>query len=78
MSDLLTPSEDKERLISLPEAAEIYGFHPEYLGNLARKGRLRAQKVGGRWITTPKWVEEFIRSRQQKGAFRDDIKLDPC
>ncbi len=67
---------DKSRLISLPEAAEIYGFHPEYLGNLARKGRLRAQKVGGRWITTLQDVEDFICSRKHRGVYRDDIEID--
>lgn len=67
---------DKDRLISLPEAAVIYGFHPEYLGNLARKGRLAAQKVGGRWITTPRDVETYICSRRKRGAYRDDIDID--
>jgi hypothetical protein len=33
-------SQDKTRLISLPEAAEIYGFNAVYLRNLARKGRV--------------------------------------
>lgn len=67
---------NKDRLISLPEAAEIYDFHPEYLGNLVRKGRLEAQKIGGRWVTTPQDVENFIRSRKKRGVYRDDIHLD--
>jgi hypothetical protein len=67
---------DKSRLISLPEAAELYGYTPEYLNQLARRGRLKAQKVGGRWITTPKDVEEYIASRHKRGAYRDDIDLD--
>lgn len=78
MSDLVNLPEDKEQLISLPEAAEIYGFHSEYLSNLARRGRMEAFKVGGRWITTPKYVEDFIRSRKQKGAYREDISVDHC
>ncbi|MCB0020367.1 MAG: helix-turn-helix domain-containing protein [Anaerolineales bacterium] len=65
--------EDKNRLISLPEAAKLYGFHPEYLNQLARRGRLRAQKVGRTWVTTPANVEEYIDSRQRRGAYRDDI-----
>ena len=69
-------SKDEDRLLSLPEAAEIYGFHPEYLGNLARRGRLKAQKVGGRWITTPRNMANFIRSRAKMGVYRKDIKLD--
>ena len=71
-----TTNDDKNRLISLPEAAKIYGFSPNYFGNLARKGRLKAQKVGNSWVTTPKDVEEFIRSRKERGVFREDIYLD--
>lgn len=69
-------NDDKTRLISLPDAAAIYGFNPRYLGELARKGRLKAQKVGDLWVTTRQDVEDYIQSRQKKGAFRNDIQLD--
>lgn len=69
-------SKDKSRLISLAEAADTYGFSQDYLGNLARKGRLKAQKVGSMWVTTPTDVEAYIQSRQDRGAYRDDIQLD--
>lgn len=68
--------DDKTRLISLPEAAELYGFSPDYLRNLAQKGRLKAQKVAGAWITTPAHVEDYIQSRKKMGAFREDIQLN--
>jgi hypothetical protein len=68
-------TDDKTRLISLPEAAELYGFSSQYLRNLVNKKRLKAQKVGDRWITTPKNVEDFIASRQRRGVFRDDIEI---
>lgn len=64
---------DKTRLISLSEAAEIYGFNANYLSNLASKGRLKAQKVGYFWVTTPQDVEEYIQSRKHRGVYRDDI-----
>lgn len=70
------PDSDKDRLISMSEAAEIYGFNPDYLARLARKGRLKAQKVGWSWVTTPADVEKFIASRQKKGAYRNDIQID--
>ena len=69
-------NDDKGRLISLPEAAALYGFHSEYLSTLVRKGRLKGQKVGGRWITTPQNVEDFICSRKKRGVYRADIQLD--
>jgi hypothetical protein len=66
--------EDKTRLISLAEATELYGFNSDYLGQLARRGRLRAQKVGNSWVTTPQALEDFIASRKKRGSFRDDIQ----
>ena len=76
MQQYLDDTNDKNRLISLPEAAEIYGFDADYLGNLARKGRLKAQKVGRMWITTSNDVEVYIKSRQKRGTYRNDIQLD--
>ena len=68
--------DDKTRLISLPDAAAIYGFDQRYLATLARKGRLKAQKVGDVWVTTPLDMESYIRSRQKRGVFREDIQID--
>lgn len=68
--------EDKTRLISLSEAAELYGLDNNYLGQLARKGRLKAHKIAGVWLTTPFDVEDYIRSRQRRGVYRTDIQLD--
>ncbi len=70
----MNDTDDKTRLISLPEAAELYGFNPDYLGQLANKGRLKAQKIGKMWVTTPQDIEEYITSRQRRGVYRDDIK----
>lgn len=67
---------DKTRLISLADAAALYGFSSKYLGNLAKKGRLKAQKIGNSWVTTPKDMEEYIVSRQEKGVYRTDIQID--
>ena len=68
--------DDKTRLISLADAAAIYGLSPTYLRTLAQKGRLKAQKVADLWLTTPQDVEVYIRSRQQRGVFRRDIQID--
>ena len=67
-------NEGKDRLISLAEASELYGFNADYLRQLILKGRLNAQKIGKFWVTTPTDVERYIRSRKRMGAFRDDIK----
>jgi len=66
---------DKTRLISLAEASETYGFSQDYLSKLARRGRLKATKIARNWLTTPADVEDFIRSREQKGRYRNDIHI---
>ena len=71
--DTDTDTTDKNRLISLPEAANLYGFSHSYLRTIAKKGRLKAQKVGTSWVTTPSDVENFISSRQERGVYRGDI-----
>ena len=68
--------DDKTRLISLPEAAELYGLSPSYLRSLAQKGRLEAQKIGDRWITTPQNIENYISSRKKRGVYRSDLQQD--
>ena len=70
----MNDTDDKTRLISLPEAGELYGFNADYLTQLAKRGRLEAQKVGRFWVTTPNDVEDYIRSRQKRGVYRDDIQ----
>lgn len=69
-----TNNQNKERLISLAKASELYGFNQAYLATLARKGRLKAIKPGSEWLTTPANVEAYIRSRQKRGVYRDDIQ----
>lgn len=70
------PTRDKTRLISLAEASELYGFNQRYLSELARKGKLKAQKFATVWLTTPIDVETYIANRKKMGVYRDDITLD--
>ena len=74
--DTDTNTTDKNRLISLAEAAELYGFSHNYLRRLVNRNRLEAKKIGNSWVTTPNQIEQYIRSRQEKGTFREDIRLN--
>jgi len=69
-------TDDKNRLISLSEASEMYGLTHSYLRNLIHRNRLSAQKIGNAWVTTPSKVEEYIATREKRGAFKSDITLD--
>ena len=71
----MNDTDDKTRLISLAEAAELYGFNADYLRQLALKGRLDAKKIGKFWVTTPDDMESYIQSRSKTGAYRSDIEI---
>lgn len=51
MDSTLTQSQFPHR-ISLSQAAEISGYHQDYLGQLCRMGKIRADKIGRNWYTT--------------------------
>ncbi len=72
----MSEDENDYRLISLSDAASIYGFSADYLRNLAQKQRLKSQKIGGIWLTTRADVKEYIESRQKRGAYREDINSE--
>jgi excisionase family DNA binding protein len=67
-------SDAKRELITLAEASKRYGLSPTYLRTIARAGRLKAQKVGRDWLTTPAAVEAYIASRNKRGAYRRDLE----
>ena len=62
-------------LVTLKEAAAYSGFAYGYLLQLARRGRLKARKLGMQWFTTREDVDEYIASRQKRGRYRDDIGI---
>jgi hypothetical protein len=52
-------------LITLPEAAQLTGFNPKFLAELAAKGRLKAKRSGSAWLTTMAAVEVYLSSRHR-------------
>lgn len=57
-------TEQKEKYITLKEAAKISGYAPDYIGQLIRKGKLKGKQVycTVAWMTT----EDAIRGYSQK------------
>ena len=50
-------------LITLAEAAEYAGLHKDTLHNYAKRGRLKAKKIGLYWVTTHAAIDEYLVSR---------------
>ena len=54
------------KFISLAEASKISGYHQDYLGYLARVGKLEAQKIARNWVTT----EAALKKNGKAGRFK--------
>jgi hypothetical protein len=63
---------EDERLISLREAAALSGLSHSHLQLLARKGRLKARRLGTDWFTTPEAVAEYLNDAEKRS--RDPYK----
>ncbi|HEY3325179.1 MAG TPA: hypothetical protein VGP72_32295 [Planctomycetota bacterium] len=63
---------DPHALRSLPELAPQFGCHPEYLRQMAAKGKFRAWSIGGSWITTAPHVQAWIDHRRPRGRPRKE------
>ena len=63
---------DQEELISLCEAAAHARLHPDHLRKLARRGYLRAKKIGRNWVTSREAVAEYLRDAEKRS--RDPYK----
>lgn len=46
--------------ISLAQAAQMSGYHQDYLGQLCRLGKLRASKIGRNWYTTQSEIHSLL------------------
>ncbi len=57
-----------EGLISLSEAAVISGLSLKHLGLLARRGDLRARKIGRNWVTTAEAVAEYANDEEKRST----------
>jgi excisionase family DNA binding protein len=53
-------------LISLQEAADYAGLTKDTLHNYAKRGRLKAKKIGWMWVTTRAAIDEYLQSRDTK------------
>jgi hypothetical protein len=50
-------------LISLQQAAEYSGLAKDSLHDYAKRGRLKAKKIGWMWVTTYAAIDEYLASR---------------
>jgi hypothetical protein len=73
-STMQEPEEIQDHFVTLREAGDRFGYTPDYLGQLIRKGRLRGHRVytNIQWMTTAEAMEEYLSldraGRRREGA----------
>ncbi len=60
-----TNTQNNSSLISLSRAAQLSGYHQDYLGQLCRAGKLPASKIGRHWFTSKDAVEKLNEAQSQ-------------
>ena len=67
------------QFISLKEAGKISGYNPDYLGQLIRKGKLRAVRIARNWFVPKQEIKKIISSmpdsNQQNILLTTSLKL---
>jgi excisionase family DNA binding protein len=57
-------------LLSLKEAAELSPYSADYLNLLARKGKLKARKIGRDWLITRADLFEYLNKQHLESKSR--------
>jgi excisionase family DNA binding protein len=60
--------------ITTKEAAELSGYHPVYLRELIRNGKIKAQKFGETWQVDRHSLLAFMKESENKGEKRGPKK----
>lgn len=75
----MTIHEQKEAgFITLKEASERFGYAPDYIGQLIRKGKIEGKQVYANlaWMTTAEAIEDYIAG-ERGGSKSLTLKVSP-
>jgi excisionase family DNA binding protein len=61
------------KALSVREAAERTGYHPEYLRRLIRRGKIEAERFGSMYLIRADSLERYVQEMNQS----DDARAGP-
>lgn len=64
MEDTNTTGQLNNQLLSLKEASDLSPYSADYLNLLARKGKLKARKIGRDWLITKTDLFDYLQKQQ--------------
>ena len=65
-----------EDWITVQEAAEISGYHAEYVRTLIRGGKIKAQKFGPVWAVSKEVLLTYVERAQKSHDGRHGPKIE--
>ena len=65
-----------EELITTAEAAEISGYHQEYIRRLLKEGRIEGKKFGLVWQVKRASLKDYLEKMDMKGSRRGPKKKE--
>jgi len=79
LNQYVSSAQRTHQYISLQTAAKVCPYSPEYLALRARQGKIKAVKLRDKWVTTPKWLNDYLRQikikgKREKGIPQGEIK----
>jgi len=68
-----TPHDHEDRVnladyVTSEDAADISGYHVNYIRRLLRQGKLKGRKFGNVWFIVRESLQEYLRIVQQMGG----------
>lgn len=66
-----------EGYITLKEASELFGYSPDYIGQLIRKGKIEGKQVYANvaWMTTKDALDEYLAREKTGNTKQNDATL---
>jgi hypothetical protein len=64
----------KKKLLSMSQASKVCPYEQGYLSLLARRGEMKAEKVGRNWYTTIEWLNEYLLEKKPGDMINLDSK----
>jgi excisionase family DNA binding protein len=62
--------------LTTTQAAQLIGYHPEYVRQLVKAGKIEAQKIGRDWLIQRSKLLAYIRKVSKTGAKRGPKTTD--
>lgn len=62
----------EEKLISMAEASKITPYEQDYLSLMARRGMIRAEKIGKKWYTKVSWLNEYLSKSRPEDVILEE------